>query len=175
LGQHDLVVADQPRTADQIERVGVAEYLRGGLERTFVSFWGQFGWMALPLNDWMIWLIFGFLALAMSGWLIRWMTRHRVAAEPDERWRGLAWTLLTLTAVLAVLQYIYYNTEFYQMQGRYLFPLLIPLGIWIALGLDGWRRLIFRESLRWIVIVPVLLFVPLNLYIVWRVLPALAP
>jgi hypothetical protein len=74
-------------------------------------------------------------------------------------------------------QYVYYNTEFYQMQGRYLFPMLIPLGVWVAIGLDGWRRLIFgrSEQWRWAVVVPVLFLVPLNLYIVWRVIPSLAP
>jgi hypothetical protein len=55
--------------------------------------------------------------------------------------------------------------------------MLIPLGIWAALGLDGWRRLIFGQSekTRWLVVVPVLVFLPLNLYIVWRVLPLLSP
>jgi hypothetical protein len=73
-------------------------------------------------------------------------------------------------------QYVYYNTEFYQMQGRYLFPMLIPLGIYVALGLDGWRRLVFErsEQWQWATLVPVLVLIPLNLYIVWRVIPLLA-
>ena len=57
-----------------------------------------------------------------------------------------AWLILSLTALLAVLQYLYYNTEFVQLQGRYLFPGLIPLGVWIALGVDSWRRLIFGDE-----------------------------
>lgn len=177
LARHDLVVGDQPRTADQIAGVGAGQYLWASLERTFISFWGQFGWMALPLNGWMLWLVIGFMALVISGWAIRLDTPRAAPEPPQERWRGLAWTLLALTAVSAVLQYIYYNTEFYQMQGRYLFPLLIPLGMWSALGLEGWRKRIFGQgdAARWFAVVPVLVFLPLNLYVVWRIIPLLAP
>jgi hypothetical protein len=133
--------------------------------------------MALPLNDWMIWLILGFLGLVVVGWIIQFRSQSQSRRPLEERWRKLAWTLLQLTVIFAVLQYIYYNTEFYQMQGRYLYPMLIPLGIWVALGFDGWRHLIFREQgmARWIVVCPVALFVPFNLFIIWRVIPLLAP
>ena len=173
LGRHDLVVADQPRTAEQIAAVGFGEYLRTSLERTFVSFWGQFGWMALPINDWMLWLVVGFSALVVSGWLIGWFVR--VPAAHNQQ--GLAWTLLVFTIIAALAQYVYYNTEFYQMQGRYLFPMLIPLGVFVALGLDGWRQLVFGrgEKWQWATLLPVLVLLPLNLYIVWRVIPSLAP
>jgi 4-amino-4-deoxy-L-arabinose transferase-like glycosyltransferase len=175
LGRHDLVVADQARTADQIAAAGFGEYLRSSLERTFISFWGQFGWMALPLHDYVP-AFLGFLALAAGGWVVRWRLRADDASAAGERWSGLAWLLLALTILLAILQYIYYNTEFYQMQGRYLFPLLIPLGIFAAAGLDGWRMLLGRREVwRWIPAAAVALFIPLNLYIVWRVLPLLAP
>jgi 4-amino-4-deoxy-L-arabinose transferase-like glycosyltransferase len=176
LGRHDLVVAEQPRTADQIAAVGFGEYLRSSLERTFVSFWGQFGWMALPINDWLLWLVIGFSLIVASGWLIGWFIRRSPPAANNGDWRGLAWTLLSLTVIAVFVQYVYYNTEFYQMQGRYLFPMLIPLGIYVALGLDGWRRLVFErsEQWQWATLVPVLVLIPLNLYIVWRVIPLLA-
>lgn len=175
LGRHDLVVTDQPRTADQIAVSGVGGYLRGMVEGTFMSFWGQFGWMALPLHNWS-YLFIGFSALVVSGWVIRLILTRGRPTPPAEKWRRLAWLLMGLTITLAILQYMYYNTEFYQVQGRYLYPMLIPLGLLVALGLDGWRRLIFghNERAMWLTVVPVALFVPFNLYLVWRVLPLLA-
>lgn len=176
LARHDLVVTDQPRTADQIASAGTAGYLRGMVEGTFMSFWGQFGWMALPLHNWSS-LFIGFSLLVLGGWIVRMARFPRSPVPPTERWRTLAWLLLALTLMLAILQYIYYNTEFYQVQGRYLYPLLIPLGMVVASGLDGWRLLLFgqRERTQWITLLPVALFFPFNLYLVWRVLPLLAP
>jgi hypothetical protein len=51
--------------------------------------------------------------------------------------------LLGLTIGLMALGYIWYNLEFVQFQGRYLFPALIPLGLFFSLGLYT------ALSLRW--------------------------
>jgi hypothetical protein len=50
--------------------------------------------------------------------------------------RPAAW-LLTLSALLTVLAYIWYNLSFLQHQGRYLFTALIPFSIAFAVG---WRE-----------------------------------
>jgi hypothetical protein len=42
---------------------------------------------------------------------------------------------MTLTLVLMFLGYAWYNLEFVQFQGRYLFPALIPVGLFFSLGL----------------------------------------
>ena len=59
LAAHDTVVADQLRTADYIDQHGVTHYLRQTVSVTFKSFWGQFGWMALPLDG------------VLGGWIYR--------------------------------------------------------------------------------------------------------
>lgn len=50
--------------------------------------------------------------------------------------------LLALSAFLTLLTYAWYNTQFVQHQGRYLFTALIPLGIAFAAGWDAalWPR-----------------------------------
>lgn len=181
LGRHNLVVADQLRTADLIARVGVGQYLRQGVETTFNSFWGQFGWMALPLQNWMYWLIAGGLLLAGVGWIIgnrggESVHVQRARTDQIDARQRAAWVILAVAALLAVAQYLYYNVEFVQFQGRYMYPGLIPLGLWIALGLDGWRRLIGRVKFA-ICLAPavIALLIPLDLYLVWRVIPGLAP
>ena len=176
LGRHNQVVVGQLRTADYITQLGVGEYLRRGFETTFNSFWGQFGWMALPLNNGIYAVILIFVGITALGWLIG--LRRPLTPAANRPAQRAAWFILSLTALLALLQYLYYNTEFVQFQGRYLYPGLIPLGLWIALGLDGWRRLIFadrRGVVLWIAPALIALLIPLDLYLVWRVIPGLAP
>lgn len=181
LGRHDLVVTDQARTAERIAEIGLGNYLSESVAITFNSFWGQFGWMAFPLQDWMYAAILLLLVVAALGWVVG--MRHplpaqQAAMEPDRAAQRAAWLILGVTMLAAFAQYVYYNLEFLQLQGRYLYPALIPLGIVVALGFDGWRRAIFGDGAglrRYAGVALIALLVPLNLYLVWRVIPGLAP
>ena len=184
LARHNAVVVGQPRTADLIAEVGFGAYLQRGIQTTFESFWGKFGWMNFGLPAWAYPAILMALAAAGVGLVVGWWgdrrTPHPLAPSPLRREGGqyqrAAWMILLITAGLAVLQYLYYNTEFVQFQGRYMYPGLIPLGIFVALGLDGWRRLIGgRGGLIWLAPAVIALLIPLNLYVIWRVIPGLAP
>ncbi len=180
LGRHNLVVADQPRTAELIGQIGMGAYLRQAVSETFDSFWGQFGWMALPLQPGVYAALLIGLIAAAAGWMVG-IARPLVTANGAAQ--RAAWAMLDLTALLALAQFVYYNLEFLQLQGRYLYPGLIPFGLIVALGFDGWRRLLFGQVGRgvprpysmWFAPAVIALLIPLNLYIVWRVLPGLAP
>lgn len=180
LRAHDAVVVGQPRTADFFAQLGAAEGLWRFLQTTWHSLWGQLGWMALPLPDWAYALAAAFLAVVGAGWLIRGLRRERPPLDAPARWRRLAWVTLAAAAGLVLLQYAYYNTVFYQAQGRYLFPALVPAALAVALGLAGWPRLAASERAQQMLRAagPVLVigvFVPLNLWVIWRILPLLAP
>jgi 4-amino-4-deoxy-L-arabinose transferase-like glycosyltransferase len=201
LARHDVVVADQMRRVDYIAEFGLDAYWRRAVEFTYNSFWGQFGWMALPMPSWVYIGTLALLALAVSGWgiaaLIRLPGQPNAARPgalqshiPPLHSQGMgssrlgAGIILALVVLLVGSQYVYFNLEFLQHQGRYLFPALIPLGLFVALGMDAWRRLLFRGDdaedgmLPYTVllsIVPLLLLIPLNLYVLWRLLPSLAP
>jgi hypothetical protein len=176
LRAHNSVVVGQPRTAELIEQVGFGEYMRRAAETTFNSFWGQFGWMALPLPAWTYALIAGLLAVVIVGLLIDVTILRQRDKQPPPGQRA-AWGLLALTVVLGFAQYAYYNTEFQQFQGRYLYPILIPVGLWMALGLDAWRRLLFGRvaAARWLAVAGLALLFPLDVYLLWRVIPLLNP
>ncbi len=180
LAAHDAVVTGQPRTADVFAQLGATEGLGRFLQTTFNSAWGQFGWMALPLPDWAYALIWAFLGVVGGGWIVRLVKRETPSIEEPARWRRLAWITLAVAAGLAALQFGYYNTVFYQAQGRYLFVALIPAALLVGLGLDGWSRLFAsgraRHLARWAGPTLVLaLFTSLNLFVIWRMLPLLAP
>ena len=180
LRAHNSVVIGQPRTADLFAQWGPADSLRNFLLTTWNSFWGQLGWMAWPLPDWAYALIAGFVALVGGGWLVRALRRDYAPLDAPARWRRLAAVVLAAAAVLVGVQFLYYNTVFYQAQGRYLFPALIPVALAVALGLAGWARLApggrALTVLRWAgPILILVLFVPLNVFVIWRILPLLAP
>jgi hypothetical protein len=181
LAAHDRVVVGQQRTADLIALVGTGEYLNRAFTTTFQSFFGQLGWMALPLPMWAYIGIGVLLLLAIGGWGMGWLARERhTERNPVQRDMAL---VLALVGVLALAQYVYYNTEFVQFQGRYLFTGIIPFALLLAGGLDGWLRWAAARGVlarygRWrpyALAAVIFLFVPLNLWLLWRVIPGLAP
>lgn len=181
LRQHNLVVADQGRTVTQIAAVGWGEYLREGAETTFHSFWGQFGWMALPMPDWVYSVLLVVMAIVIAGLVMDVIrgyfiptpslsTGGEMTSDGTSTAQRQAWLIVWLTALLAVVQYVYYNTEFLQLQGRYMFPGLIPFGLGMALGVEAWRRVLLRRVAwaEWLAAVVFLPLAVLDLYLLWR-------
>ena len=181
LAAHDRVVADQPRTADFIRQHGGGVYLAQMLGTTFKSFWGQFGWMALPLDQVLDgWIYRGFALLAIAGVSGALLASAGHGSEGDGRARPAApgWIVLLTTLLIVLLQFGYYNLEFQQWQGRYLFPALIPIAIVLVSGADAWRsRLLTRwEAARWLTPLALSSLFVLDLYLLARVIvPGLAP
>ncbi|HEX9118574.1 MAG TPA: hypothetical protein VGA61_21085 [Anaerolineae bacterium] len=99
------------------------------------SFWGNFGWMALPLSARWYGAILALTVLALAGWL----SGGREDGEPP-RWAALmmaaaclvAFGVFTWTSLLANV------SGYYQFQGRYLFPVVVPFTFLLV---GGWLRL----------------------------------
>jgi 4-amino-4-deoxy-L-arabinose transferase-like glycosyltransferase len=142
LGRHDQVVAGQLRTADFVAEYGFPQLINDFFATSFRSFWGQFGWMGVLLDQRIYQALAILSALALLGfvmWAIRvWQQRDKIAS-----WRWLAGGLLALLALLTLGSYVWYNTGFLQHQGRYLFRALAPIGLAAALG---WREALRRDS-----------------------------
>ena len=141
LGRHDQVVAGQLRTAEFIAAQGVPQLVRDFVVTTFRSFWGQFGWMGVLLDVRLYQALAILSALALIGfalWGIRtWRRRSELPA-----WQWAAGGLLLASGLLTLASYLWYNTQFVQHQGRYLFTALVPLSLGAALG---WREALRRE------------------------------
>lgn len=144
-GEHSLVVVGQLRTNELLAEVGFGSYLRQFLTTTYHSFWGQFGWMGVPMPPrvylligiFLVWDVVGvILALFLSGGHPRLEAVQRLGV-----WAFVALTLAT------IFNYVYYNLTFVQFQGRYLFTALIPIGLLVVLGAHGWV-LLFRRWLK---------------------------
>jgi 4-amino-4-deoxy-L-arabinose transferase-like glycosyltransferase len=145
LARHNAIVTGQPTTADWIAQYGFTDTLARALTTTFHSFWGQFGWMAVPMPD-SVYRVLGALSLlALSGWAWRLVEKCRAR---DAGWGEPRRILLALLTVLTLGGLIYYNLTFVQHQGRYLFPALIPIGLAFALGLDQWLSKLKSLAIR---------------------------
>jgi len=129
LQQHNRVVAGQPRTAEMIAQNGTLPMTWAFLNTTFRSFWGQFGWMAVPMDDRVysfLWLLSIVAGLGFIFGLVE--AREQGRLSPSI-------LLLACSGLLTLATYLGYNLGFYQAQGRYLFPALIPIGLGGSVGL----------------------------------------
>ena len=134
---HNQVVLGQPRTTEWLARYGWSGYLEQFTRTTFQSFWGQFGWMGVVMDQRVYAALLAFTLALAAGLGLAW-ARRRASLTPAQR-AGLA-VLATVAAVTAGL-YLYYNATFVQFQGRYLFVALVPLGLAAAVSLQAWGDL----------------------------------
>jgi 4-amino-4-deoxy-L-arabinose transferase-like glycosyltransferase len=141
LQRHDEVVVGQLRTSDFIAEVGGTQYLNNFIITTFHSFWGQFGWMAVPMDPRTYRLLLLLTIVAGSGLVAFLITKWRRSITAPQK-QMLA--LLSLSMLATLFAYIWYNLSFVQFQGRYLFSAIVPLAVLAAIGLseasqDRWR------------------------------------
>ena len=170
--KHDAIVIGQPRTAEWLAQLGATRFAQDFILTTFRSFWAQFGWMGI-LVDQRIYLMLALLCAVVglglvlfvirNQWiqnrsegivkspLLAWIWRSRPSKAGNVRQRALsspqriALCLLALSALFTLLSYLWYNLTFVQHQGRYLFPALIPIGLAFTLGL---REILSRENAK---------------------------
>jgi len=140
LGRHDEIVIGQLRTLDFLAEVGGATYASNFITTTFHSFWGQFGWMAVPMDNRTYTLLTVLTLIALGGLVALFITRRLRLSVP-----GSVLLLMAMAVLLMFLAYGWYNITFVQFQGRYLFPALIPLGLFFTLGLSE----ALREERTW--------------------------
>lgn len=180
LGRHDAIVIGQLRTATKIANTGMPAYLQEGWRTTFNSFWGQFGWLAAPMDGAIppIYTIIGALVIvSFAGLLVNGLLSLR-AVPPAEgantpAVRRAMWLLIGLVMILSLLQFAFYNTTFVQFQGRYIFTALIPFAIFMTLGIERWRLILLGRwsQSRWVPVGLWMGFAVLDLYLIWRVIP----
>ena len=181
LAAHDAVTADQMRRVEYIALHGAETYLREMARVSFNSFWGQFGWMALPLDGVLGgWIYRGFALLTVAGLSGALLSRRVRKSDADRTTRAQIQIGIIFAAalVLVSLAYLYYNLEFLQWQGRYLFAGLIPLAAALVYGLDFWRRLVLArwDGSRWLTALALMSLFALDIYLLFAVIaPNLSP
>ncbi len=167
LQKHNAVVVGQPTTAMLIEKLGFGGAMFKLLRTTFQSFWGQFGWMSITLSDR---FYVGFLAFTLASTIffgLWWVRAQSAKTHTPEQNKAL--TLMAFLAAMAVLAFAWYNLQFEQHQGRYLYPALIPIATAFSLGWHfALRR--FAQLSHWLWLGFVLVFAALDVYLLLRVI-----
>ncbi len=194
LQRHNLVVAGQPTTTEWIAQYGWGGLLSRMGQFTFQSFWGQFGWMSIVIDQRFYILFLGITAISTALFLAWWLhgqsairrlkdkTQTRTGDTIYTPWlvltreQTLALDLLAVLALGALAGFIWYNLQFVQHQGRYLYSGLIPTGMALSLG---WHFALSRNRLAlrvqsWLWLALLLAFIALNGHMLFRViLPAM--
>ena len=75
LARHDVVVEGQPRSSEWLALYGWGGLLGRMARTTFQSFWGQFGWMAVPLPP-RIYHALALLSTLLIAGFIAWLIRQ---------------------------------------------------------------------------------------------------
>lgn len=136
---HDRVVVGQPMTVEWIARTGLVNYLERGMDFTFRSFWGVFGWMGVFMEPRIYMLMLVFTGALMLGLL--WSLVRFICGRPEadmDRYQFWVLGLFGVMALAVAAGFIWYNLKFVQHQGRYLFWGLLPISTFAALA---WREL----------------------------------
>jgi 4-amino-4-deoxy-L-arabinose transferase-like glycosyltransferase len=165
LGRHDLVVAGQPLTG---------ALTAGALSRhaatLFRSFWGQFGWMGVLMDE-RVYLLLGFLTVGVGLGLLLWLSPRGGWAELTAREKA-GFALAGLLVLGVLLGTVGYNLTYLQPQGRYLFPAMAGIASLAAVGL---RELIAPRHRRAVYLLAGLGMAGLDVVALYRfVVPALA-
>ena len=142
IAAHDAVVTGQPTTAEWLRQYGGWGTLRAFVTTTFHSFWGQFGWMGVPMPTWIYRILGGFTLVTAVGALA---VERRPALAPVPTPGRLVRTLFRALVGLNVLLYLVYNARYVQHQGRYFFPALLPLSLALALSWAFWLQPLYRR------------------------------
>jgi len=170
LQRHNEVVVGQPTTREWLAQFGPASFLLRMAQTTFQSFWGQFGWMSVVMNNWMYALLLGCTGLSMllfAAWWIRTTLTlaGRLALTATQR---QTLSLCALLGLGTLVGFIWYNVQFVQHQGRYLYAGLIPFATAVALGwmfaASRWPRI-----QQWLWAALLIGLAGFNLYLLWRV------
>ncbi len=191
LQRHNQVVVGQPTTEEWIQQYGRKGLLLRMAQFTFQSFWGQFGWMSIVLDRRFYWLFLAVTAISTLLFLAWWL--HSLSAwrrlrgkQTTSRGQSVYSPFLVLTreqtialetlGVLMIgtlLAFIWYNLQFVQHQGRYLYMGLISIATAFSLG---WHFIVSRQLRlqRWLWLAMVIAFIALDAHLLFRViLPAM--
>jgi hypothetical protein len=150
--RHDQIVVGQLRTVEYLAQYGWNSYLQRLVEFTFKSFWGVFGWLGVFMDS-RVYMALAVLSGVVAGGLGLWMadggwrmangewraSSHHAARTTQHAPRSTHYAarLLAISALLTFLSYAWYNIQFVQHQGRYLFTALIPIGLAFAIGWEA--------------------------------------
>lgn len=121
-------------------RIGWTGYLTIVAAWTFASFWGVFGHMRVFMPTWAYLGLAGVSIVALAAGVRPVRKLRESSAVRDTL------TVYGVTAALVLITFVRFNLTFFQAQGRYLYPAIIPIAL---IGILGVERLITERNRKW--------------------------
>ncbi len=145
----------------------------------FMSFWGFFGWLDVPMPKWTYVLYFVFIFMALGGW---WRERFRLKTFMMKvSFRSKLMWLLVLAVLLYVATIILFDLQVFHLSGhfvihgRYLAPVLPLLLIFLVRGLYFYpiktRRVLIFLTIAFFVINQLIAIMTMNSHYYGQILP----
>jgi 4-amino-4-deoxy-L-arabinose transferase-like glycosyltransferase len=144
LQRHNQVVLGQPRTSEWLATLGAVEVARRFIQTSFQSFWGQFGWMGVVMDQRVYLALLAYSLFILIGFAGAAIRARRAGGLTREQWEASA--LPAVALLLTAGLYLYYNLTFVQHQGRYLFPALPVIAMGAAVGIRQWADWLVRGA-----------------------------
>jgi len=132
----------------------------------YESFWASFGWMSFSIGTRWHGAIALLTVMALWGW---WAGRRREPQIQQRWWIGVMGGALAAALLIFLWVGLFSQPGYYQFQGRYMFPALIPFASLLVGGLD---RLLRLRSNRATLLLVVLFLVVLDS---WSLFGAIIP
>ena len=128
-----------------IERSGIANYIQLVSQWTFQSFWAVFSnstsasptlgrGLPLFLPDHIYLLPLMITVLAVAGFVRLTILRFKMGNERLTEFQRLGLFLLLVTLSLVAVSFAAFLAKYFQTQGRYFFPAMLPISILVSVG-----------------------------------------
>lgn len=98
---------------------------------TFASFWGVFGYMKVFMPAW-VYLALAAITLSAKIGSIKGICEERVKSEENKD----VILIYGLTLFLVILTFVKFNIVYFQAQGRYFYPAIVPISVFWSLGIN---------------------------------------
>ncbi len=138
-------------------------------QRLFTSFWGLFDWLTIFLPNWAYW-IYGLISMMGIAGLVNslWGERHPKRIK-------MCFLLYFVAIFITIANLVILNFTFLSAQARLIFPAMVCICIFIALGIDiAFRYITKLVKIKAHILVYgfILLLIGLDLYaLVWVIYP----
>jgi len=119
--------------------------------------------MGILVDERIYLILFLVSALAGLGFLL-FLARNLFHKEPPSCHQKASLSLLGSALLLVFASDLWYNLKFIQAQGRYLFPAIVPICLFFAMGL---RELMIREYEKLLFSLVYLAFLALDIVCLW--------
>ncbi len=114
----------------------------------FMSFWGYFGWLKVPMSKWIYLLFLLIMLIATVGWIYAVKKKIRLFPTSSKALVFVCIVSISYIATIFLFDFLtFIQKDVFLIQGRYFLPVVFLIVVWIIQGL-----LVYKDRLRTILL-----------------------